>query len=268
MKSRTLNLLLLCLTVLTAYAHPSQSNMLKMQQDSIPTDSVYEVVEEMPSFPGGQKAMMAFLAKNIQYPEELQNVRGRIVAQFIVEKDGKLSDIKVIRGLEPYLDQETVYAIHAMPNWIPGKQHGEPVKVRYTIPVTFRPPQNENGQPNVKTVGELMGHIERLGIMSNNDTIIVPQFPGGEEALQAYLKEHVKYPSASKKRKEQGTVIVSFVVMTDGNRRLVKVKEGVSDRLDAEALRVVNDMPKWIPGKKGDTTTNVITSVKIEFKLP
>lgn len=175
MKNRTLNLLLLCLTVLTAYAHPSQSNILKMQQDSIPTDSVYELVEEMPSFPGGQKAMMAFLAKNIQYPEELQNVRGRIIA---------------------------------------------------------------------------------------------PQFPGGEEALQAYLKEHVKYPSASKKRNEQGTVIISFVVMADGNRRRVEVKEGVSARLDAEALRVVNDMPKWIPGKKGDTTTNVITSVKIEFKLP
>lgn len=235
----------------------------------VDNDSIYNIAEEMPTFPGGQKAMMEYLAKKIQYPVELHKVEGRVIVQFIVRKDGKVSDVAIARGLEPYLDKEAIIAVESMPKWIPGKNQGEPVSVRYTIPVTFRPPKEEYHDPNVMPMDELVGKITQIaGGLTKKDTVIVPEFPGGKEELQAYLKENVKYPKASIKRKEEGKVEITFTVTTDGERRMVAVKKGVSSRLDAEALRVVNGMPKWIPGKVGNSIQNVSTSVVVEFKLP
>ena len=241
--------------------------------DSIPlskinSDSIYDVAEEMPTFPGGQKAMMEYLAKKIQYPVELHKIEGRVIVQLIVRKDGKVSDVAVARGLEPYLDKEAKIAVEAMPQWTPGKYQGEPVSVRYTIPVTFRPPKDEYRDPNVMTMKQFLSNVSNLAAGGGNDTIVKPQFPGGEEALKAYLKENVKYPKASIKKNEQGSVEIGFVVLKDGTLDRFEVKKGVSSRLDAEALRVVNKMPKWIPGKRGDSVQNIWGTVIVDFKLP
>ena len=101
---------------------------------------VYDVVEKMPSFPGGSKALMEYLDKNIKYPVSAQKnlLEGRVILQFIVDKKGRLSDIKVARSVEPSLDAEAVRVVKAMPRWNPGMQNGEAVKVRYTLPVNFR----------------------------------------------------------------------------------------------------------------------------------
>ena len=101
---------------------------------------VYDVVEQMPSFPGGMKAMMDYLARNIRYPANAKNdlIEGRVILQFIVDKKGNLSDVKVARSVEPYLDAEAVRVVKSMPRWNPGMQNGKAVKVRYTLPVTFR----------------------------------------------------------------------------------------------------------------------------------
>ena len=101
---------------------------------------VYDVVEQMPSFPGGMKAMMDYLAKNIKYPVSAQKnlLEGRVILQFIVDKKGRLSDIKVVKSVEPSLDAEAVRVVKSMPRWNPGMQQGKAVKVRYTLPVTFR----------------------------------------------------------------------------------------------------------------------------------
>ncbi|MBQ6761078.1 MAG: energy transducer TonB [Prevotella sp.] len=101
---------------------------------------VYDVVEQMPSFPGGMKAMMDYLAKNIRYPADAKNnqIEGRVILQFIVDKKGRLSDIKVVKSVEPYLNAEAVRVVKSMPRWNPGMQNGKAVKVRYTLPVTFR----------------------------------------------------------------------------------------------------------------------------------
>ena len=101
---------------------------------------VYDVVEQMPSFPGGMKAMMDYLARNIRYPANAKNdlIEGRVILQFIVDKKGRLSDIKVVKSVEPYLDAEAVRVVKSMPRWNPGMQNGKAVKVRYTLPVTFR----------------------------------------------------------------------------------------------------------------------------------
>ena len=102
--------------------------------------AVYDVVEQMPSYPGGMGALMQFLSSNIKYPEEAEEngIQGRVVCTFVVEKDGSITDVKVTKPVDPSLDREAVRVIALMPNWNPGMQFGEPVRVKYTLPVTFR----------------------------------------------------------------------------------------------------------------------------------
>ena len=103
-------------------------------------DKVFDVVEEMPSYPGGQSVMMSYLASNIQYPIEAQKngVQGRVVVEFIVEKDGTITNVRVSRGVETSLNEEAVRVVKSMPKWKPGKQNGAVVRVRYTAPIVFR----------------------------------------------------------------------------------------------------------------------------------
>ena len=101
---------------------------------------VFDVVEEMPSFPGGQGALMSYLASNIKYPVVAQEngVQGRVIVSFVVERDGSISDVKVARSVDPSLDREAQRVVKSMPRWTPGKQNGQTVRVKYTVPVVFR----------------------------------------------------------------------------------------------------------------------------------
>ncbi|MBQ8486758.1 MAG: energy transducer TonB [Prevotella sp.] len=101
---------------------------------------IFEVVEQMPSFPGGDAALMQFLSKNIKYPvvAEENGIQGRVIATFVVERDGSITDVKVVKSVDPSLDKEAIRVLKSMPKWIPGKQNGSAVRVKYTVPVTFR----------------------------------------------------------------------------------------------------------------------------------
>ncbi len=103
-------------------------------------DKVYEVVEVMPEYPGGQGELLKFLARNIKYPEESvkNKEEGRVQIAFIVNKDGSISDVKVLKNATPLLDAEAIRITKSMPNWTPGKDKGKVVRVAYTVPVTFR----------------------------------------------------------------------------------------------------------------------------------
>lgn len=101
---------------------------------------VFYVVEEMPSFPGGQGALRQYLASNTKYPVVAQEngVQGRVIVSFVVERDGSISDVKVARSVDPSLDREAQRVVKSMPRWSPGKQNGSTVRVKYTVPVVFR----------------------------------------------------------------------------------------------------------------------------------
>ena len=103
-------------------------------------NKVFEVVEQMPSFPGGDAALMQFLSKAIKYPVEAEDngIQGRVVATFVIERDGSISEVRVVKSVAPSLDQEAIRVLKSMPKWIPGFQNGKPVRVKYTTPVTFR----------------------------------------------------------------------------------------------------------------------------------
>ena len=101
---------------------------------------VFDVVEEMPSFPGGPGALMSWLADNVKYPVVAQEngVSGRVTVAFVVERDGSITDVQVVRSVDPALDKEAVRAVKSMPKWIPGKQNGQAVRVKFNVPVLFR----------------------------------------------------------------------------------------------------------------------------------
>ena len=103
-------------------------------------DMVFDVVEVMPQFPGGQIAMLQYLMKNIKYPEQAmkEGIQGRVTVRFIVEKDGSISDVKPILSVHPLLNKEAVRVVESMPKWSPGKQNGKPVRVRFNVPVMFK----------------------------------------------------------------------------------------------------------------------------------
>ena len=120
--------------------------VLKAQQvvvDEKPAEEetkVFDVVEQMPSFPGGDAALMQFLNSHIKYPvvAEENGIQGRVIATFVVERDGSITDVKVVKSVDPSLDKEAIRVLKSMPKWIPGKQNGSAVRVKYTVPVTFR----------------------------------------------------------------------------------------------------------------------------------
>lgn len=101
---------------------------------------VFTVVEQMPMFPGGDAALMSYLANNIHYPTVAaeNGVQGRVVVGFVVERDGSITDVSVLRGVDPSLDREAMRVVKSMPRWTPGKQNGSAVRVKYQVPVAFR----------------------------------------------------------------------------------------------------------------------------------
>lgn len=103
-------------------------------------EKVFDVVEQMPSFPGGNTALMKFLNENIHYPVVAQEngVQGRVVVSFVVERDGHITDVQIARSVDPSLDKEAQRVVKSMPKWIPGKQNGSAVRVKFNVPVSFR----------------------------------------------------------------------------------------------------------------------------------
>ena len=103
-----------------------------------------QVVEQQPEFPGGMAELMKYLQKNTRYPQicKEQGVQGRVIVQFVVNTDSTITDVNVVKSVNPHLDEEAVRVVKAMPKWNPGKQRGEPVRVRFTLPVTFRLPKD------------------------------------------------------------------------------------------------------------------------------
>ena len=126
-------------------------------------EPVFNVVEQMPSFPGGMEALMQYLAKNMRYPVEAQKnkVQGRVVVGFIVSKDGDIKKAHILRGVDPELDAEAIRVIESMPRWIPGMQRGKAVAVSYTLPVMFRLTGDALGLKLVEASGSTAGELDK-----------------------------------------------------------------------------------------------------------
>ena len=113
---------------------------VEVEEEEVEEQQIFQVVEEMPEFPGGMGECMKWLGKNMKYPTISQEngVQGRVIVQFVVNRDGSIVDATVARGVDPYLDKEALRVVGLMPKWKPGKQRGKAVRVKYTLPVMFR----------------------------------------------------------------------------------------------------------------------------------
>ena len=204
-------------------------------------------------FPGGNEAMMQYMKDNIKYPEDAlkQRIAGRILLSFCVEKDGSISDIAIVKSLHSSLEAEAVRVVKAMPKWEPALVGDIPERMKLTLPVNFDLPPAASETDN-----------KIYEVVSIN-----PSFPGGAQALKYYLYQNIKYPADAQDRGVQGTVIVQFIINKDGSISESKILKSVDPALDAEALRVVNGMPKWSPGKMAGKYVRVRYSMPIMFRM-
>lgn len=273
----------------TQKAQKSEAITWTTENPAVKDTTVFQVVEVMPEFPGGQQELMKFLSSNVKYPQiAFENgTQGRVIVGFIVRSDGSITDIEVKRGVDPYLDKEAIRVLSTMPKWKPGTQRGKTVNVKYTVPVTFRifggsesTQSAQSVQPAETPEPVAIKEFEEVVVVgygskeetANNEQAFkvvdeMPKFPGGQQGLMTYLARSIKYPVIAQQNKEEGKVMIRMVVGKDGNISNIKVLSGVSPSLDYEAIRVVSNMPKWVPGKQNGEAVAVEYTIPITFKL-
>ena len=346
-----------------------------------PDTTIYFVAEQPPSFPGGAHARNEFLATHLHYPDEaLRNhVTGKVYVGFVVESDGNISHINVLKGIGFGCDKEAMQVVAQMPKWHPGLINGKPVRVRYTLPFTFNihAPDREKVYTrvdvyplfDVDNIGGIEGFIRQqlhypvsivkdhvtdtvnvFFVVKSNDSIThvsvrkdpaqldaydyeamrvvrilpvlkpavldnepvsvqlyvpvvfnyrevdtttaktfratfdgktfsyyrqgmvdvadtFPEFPGGVKALMQYLGVHLKYPDAAKRMHLQGKVFMQFIVERDGSITHIRVVRGVSPSLNAAAVKVIRDMPKWTPGFLHGKPIRMTFNLPIKFTM-
>ena len=188
-------------------------------------------------------------------------MRGRVTVQFVVEKDGTISNAKILRGADPDLDKEAIRVVNAMPKWKPGIQRGQAVRVKYTIPVMFRLMGDE--EPVQHAVATRTETGETIFEVAE----VMPEFPGGMPKLMDFISKNIQYPVEAQKAGTQGRVTIQFVVSAEGDIVSPKVLHGVDPLLDAEAIRLTTIMPKWKPGTQRGQAVNVRYTIPVMFRL-
>jgi len=252
---------------------------------------VYTEVDQMAVFAGcetkngeDQKAcsinnLMNFIYGNIKYPKEAhQNgTQGQVLVRFIVDKDGDIKEPTIVNAIGSGCDEEVLRVVNLMPKWTPASKHGELVKVYYHLPVKFKLADDEipavaNTESKVDNAAEKIEETEEEIVFKTVDEM--PRFPGCENLegekqktcsqteLLMFIYKNIKYPEVAREEDIQGTVIVSFIVDTDGQVIAPSIKRSIGGGCDEEVIKVVNSMPMWIPGK------NDGIAVKTEFNLP
>ncbi len=227
------------------------------------TAGARELQDKMPEFPGGIKAWGEYLTKTLRYPVEARNnnVKGRVIVGFTVEKDGSIHEIKVLRGIGSGADEEAVRVIATSPKWIPGTKNGVPAKAAYTISINFGLSEASNPVLISTTA------VEPAGVLNFSTVEVLPEFTGGLAGWSKYLQANLKYPEEAKKAKVTGRVIMEFVVEKDGSLSDIKVIRGLGSGLDEEALRVLSNTPKWKPGIQDGRPVRVKYTMPIFFQL-
>jgi TonB family protein len=226
-------------------------------------DAVFASVEQLPEFPGGIEGFVKFLNSNIRYPKAAKdnNIQGKVICTFIVEKDGALSGIKVIKSVGYGIDEESVRVLKLSPRWEPGIQNHRKVRVQYSVPINFTlagidKKVSENSIRDTSKPDKVYDAVEQL-----------PGFPGGVEALGKFLGSNIKYPKTAREKGIQGRVICSFVIETDGSLSNIIVAKGISKELNDEAVRVLKQSPNWIPGTQNGRKVRVQYAVPISYSL-
>ncbi len=240
-----------------AFNRESYMELSANKGQPIDEDSVYHIVEKMPEFPGGMNALTDYIKAETKkhYPKSyLKNyIESVCYVNFVVGKDGRLKSINLqhnTRSKYKDFEKEALKIVKNMPLWIPGEQNGTKVNVLYTVPVSFRLPDETGG---------LIYYYKNLDK--------APTFPGGEESLAAYITRNGRYPkSAGKESVKFGRTAIEFIIEKSGCVSNANVTiSSRNKRLDEEAVRLVNEMPLWAAGTKDGEAVRTLQRIDIEF---
>lgn len=252
------------------------------KQVVVDPSSIFTSVEQMPQFPGGMEKFMEYLKTNLKYPAVARQnyVQGKVFVRFIVEKDGSLTDVKIVRGIGNGCDEEAQRLVKSSPKWNPGIQNGTPVRVYYTLPVSFslvvqvQQVVLTKANPNADIIiDEPVGNADVKQVTNDDPNKIYtsveqePLFPGGMQKLAEYLKTNLKYPAVARDNQVQGKVFVNFIVEKDGSLTDVKIVRGIGSGCDEEAQRLIKSSPKWRPGIQNGRAVRVYYTMPISFSL-
>jgi len=209
-------------------------------------------------FPGGYPAWLNFIKNTYNYPLQAidNNIQGNIFIQFTVSKNGEVKDPIVIRGIDSACDKEALRVVLLMPKWKPLLKDGKAVSFQYTLPFRLKltppPPKTDSVEG------------EELPFLVVEQS---PEFKGGYEAMLKYLEVNMLYPVKAKEAGIQGTVFVQFVVEKTGKLSRVKVLMGIGGGCDEEAVRLVKEMPDWIPGRQNGQAVPAWVLFPVRFGL-
>ncbi len=251
----------------------STKDITDIKIKKVDNDSIYQIVEVMPEFPGGTEKFMEYLSGNIKYPEEAKEkgISGRVFIQFVVEKDGSVSNVKVAKGIGKECDDEAVRVVKAMPKWKPGLMKGKPVRVNYMLPVNFKLDEGEAYKPVKGETVAPQADVKpgKDGVWDIAETM--PEYPGGIDGLRTYIQENLTVPEKYKnvETKAEYRVFVQFVVAEDGSITNVELKKSEPSKkdLNEEAIRVVKAMPKWKPGTVDGKPVKVRYLLPVTYRL-
>lgn len=202
--------------------------------------------ESMPSFHGGDAKLMNYIKKNINYPleDKAKGIEGKVIVRFTVTKTGKIKDVTILRGISKQIDEEAIRVVNALPDFIPGTlAKGKPADIEYTLPIVFK----------IEPTNNVYEVVEKM-----------PQYPGGIEALMTFVANSINYPPNGDL---VGKTVVKFTIAKDGFINNIKVLQSFDPIYDKEAIRVINLLPKWIPGEHNGKKVNVYYTLPVIFRL-
>jgi TonB family protein len=254
-------------------------------------DSIYQKVDIKPQYTGSEKALENFITTQTKYPQEALNQKqeGIIEVEFVVSKNGNITDVTCATGKHPELCNEAKRVIAKMPQWIPAKVKDVAVAAKQKIAIGFKsynkqityviiPDEltasnevlyhqdimEEKGDPN----GVDSELLSKPKSQSDDDALtFVEQMPEFNGDLYEYLNQSINYPVEAKENKMEGKVIAQFIVEKDGSISNAFVLRKMGLGMDEETLRVINNMPNWKPGKQNGKTVRVRYTLPVSFKL-
>ncbi|MCM0042632.1 MAG: energy transducer TonB [Algoriphagus sp.] len=242
------------------------------------TNVVYEVVEIQPSPAGGMAGWNKYLSENLRYPPNAQQmgIEGTVIVAFVVNTDGTTTDIEILRSVGGGCDEEVIRIVQGSPKWTPGMQRGTPVRTRMRLPLRFI----LGGTDTSKVSTEVSINAVPLspatdgqdssqeGVALFFDVVDTPPSPvGGLEAWSRHLSENLTYPTSARMKGIQGTVLVSFIVNTDGTIEGIELVQGIGGGCDEEAIRIIKSSPAWTPGMIKGKAVRTRMKIPLRFKL-
>lgn len=214
-------------------------------------------VQQPPQFPGGNDSLISYFKRNLRYPEiaSQHNLEGVVVTEFVIDKTGLVKDAAVVKRLGGGTDEEALRLLNAMPRWAPGRHNGNLVNVQYILPIRFslNKPKPAPLPPDNVTIYKAVGEM--------------PQFPGGYQALTEFVARNIQYPTIALMAGTEGYSTISFVINTDGSTSNFEISKPLGNGTDEEAIRVLQMMPRWRPGKNNGQLVRVRYTMPVKFSL-